>query len=88
MVSHNLKDYPVCLNAEGEISFEMEKFFLSHLAQKACKSSVRRNDILADEEIDVLIDAVNKSDFISCPHGRPFFFVMTKNEFEKKVQRR
>ena len=69
-------------------SFEMEKFFLSHLAQKACKSSVRRNDVLADEEIDVLIDAVNKSDFISCPHGRPFFFVMTKNEFEKKVQRR
>ena len=69
-------------------SFEMEKIFLSHLAQKACKASVRRNDILADEEIDVLIDAVNKSDFISCPHGRPFFFVMTKNEFEKKVQRR
>ena len=69
-------------------SFEMEKFFLSHLAQKACKSSVRRNDVLADEEIDVLIEAVNRSDFISCPHGRPFFFVMTKNEFEKKVQRR
>ena len=69
-------------------SFEMEKIFLSHLAQIACKASVRRNDILADEEIDTLIDAVNKSDFISCPHGRPFFFVMTKNEFEKKVQRR
>ena len=69
-------------------SFEMKQFFMSHLAQKACKASVRRNDILADEEIDVLIDAVNKSDFISCPHGRPFFFVMTRNEFEKKVQRR
>lgn len=69
-------------------SFELEKFFLSHLAQIACKASVRRNDVLADEEIDVLIDAVNKSDFLSCPHGRPFFFVMTKNEFEKKVQRR
>ena len=69
-------------------SFELEKFFLSHLAQKACKASVRRNDVLADEEIDVLIDAVNKSDFLSCPHGRPFFFVMTRNEFEKKVQRR
>lgn len=69
-------------------STEMERFFLSHLAQMACKSSVRRNDILADEEIDALIEAVNKSDFLSCPHGRPFFFVMTKNEFEKKVQRR
>ncbi|MBP5407085.1 DNA mismatch repair endonuclease MutL [bacterium] len=69
-------------------SFEMKQFFMSHLAQKACKASVRRNDVLADEEIDVLIDAVNKSDFISCPHGRPFFFIMTKNEFEKKVQRR
>ena len=69
-------------------SFEMKQFFMSHLAQKACKASVRRNDVLADEEIDALIDAVNKSDFISCPHGRPFFFTITKNEFEKKVQRR
>ncbi len=69
-------------------SFEMKQFFMSHLAQKACKASVRKNDILADEEIDALIDAVNKSDFISCPHGRPFFFTLTKNEFEKKVQRR
>jgi len=69
-------------------SQEMEQFFVSHLSQTACKASVRRNDLLADEEIDALIDAVNKSDFLSCPHGRPFFFVMTKNEFEKKVQRR
>ena len=69
-------------------SQEMEQFFVSHLSQTACKASVRRNDVLADEEIDALIDAVNKSDFLSCPHGRPFFFVMTKNEFEKKVQRR
>ncbi|MBO4711496.1 DNA mismatch repair endonuclease MutL [bacterium] len=69
-------------------SQEMEQFFVSHLSQTACKASVRRNDLLADEEIDALVDAVNKSDFLSCPHGRPFFFVMTKNEFEKKVQRR
>ena len=69
-------------------SQEMEQFFVSHLAQTACKASVRRNDLLADEDIDALVEAVNKSDFLSCPHGRPFFFVMTKNEFEKKVQRR
>ena len=69
-------------------SQEMEQFFVSHLSQTACKASVRRNDVLPDEEIDALIDAVNKSDFLSCPHGRPFFFVITKNEFEKKVQRR
>ena len=74
--------------AEYAGSSEMEQFFVSHLSQKACKASVRRNDVLADEEIDSLIDAVNKSDFVSCPHGRPFFFIMTKNEFEKKVQRR
>ena len=69
-------------------SQEMEQFFVSHLSQTACKASVRRNDVLPDEEIDALVDAVNKSDFLSCPHGRPFFFTMTKNEFEKKVQRR
>ena len=74
--------------AEYAGSQEMEQFFVAHLAQRACKASVRRNDVLADEEIDALVDAVNKSDFLSCPHGRPFFFVMTRNEFEKKVQRR
>ena len=74
--------------AEYAGSQEMEQFFVSHLSQKACKASVRRNDVLSEEDIDSLIDAVNKSDSLSCPHGRPFFFTMTKNEFEKKVQRR
>ena len=61
--------------------------FLSHLATKACRASVRRNDPLTNPEIDALLKDVNESKVLTCPHGRPFFFTMSKNDFEKKVHR-
>jgi len=61
--------------------------FLSHLATKACRASVKRNDPLTDPEIDTLLKDINESKVLTCPHGRPFFFTMTKNDFEKKVHR-
>lgn len=61
--------------------------FLSHLATRACRASVKRNDPLTDIEIDHLLKDINKSKVLTCPHGRPFFFTMTKNDFEKKVHR-
>lgn len=77
----------------GEISEyghseEFDDFLLSHIAQRACKTSVRRNDILHDADIDALVGMINKSDWLTCPHGRPFFFTMSRNEFEKRVQRK
>lgn len=68
-------------------SSAMKEFFLSHLATTACRASVKRNDILSDIEIDSLIDDINNSIVLTCPHGRPFFFSMSRNEFEKKVKR-
>ena len=64
-----------------------QKEFLSHLATRACRASVKRNDPLTDPEIDHLLKDVNESTVLTCPHGRPFFFTMTKNDFEKKVHR-
>jgi len=61
--------------------------FLSHLATRACRASVRKNDPLTDPEIDHLLKDINESNVLTCPHGRPFFFTMTKNDFEKKVHR-
>ena len=77
----------------GEISeyghaAEFDDFLLSHIAQRACKTSVRRNDLLHDAEIDALVEMINRSDYLTCPHGRPFFFTMSRNEFEKRVQRK
>jgi len=77
----------------GEISeyghtAEFDDFLLSHIAQRACKTSVRRNDVLHDADIDALVGMINRSDTLTCPHGRQFFFMMSRNEFEKRVQRK
>lgn len=74
------------LNAYGSAD-AVSELFLSHLATAACRSSVKRNDFLSDEEIDSLINDINSSETLTCPHGRPFFFSMNRNEFEKKVKR-
>jgi DNA mismatch repair protein MutL len=65
----------------------LEEMFLSRLATAACRSSVKRNDLLTPLEIDSLIEDINNSESLTCPHGRPFFFSMSRNEFEKKVKR-
>ncbi len=65
----------------------MEDIFMSRLATAACRSSVKRNDLLTSLEIDSLIEDINHSESLTCPHGRPFFFSMSRNEFEKKVKR-
>ncbi len=66
---------------------KVQEEFLSHLATKACRASVKRNDPLTDPEIDALLKDINASKVLTCPHGRPFFFTMSKNDFEKKVHR-
>lgn len=72
---------------EGSSGLLNDKF-LYFLASTACKASVKRNDPLSETEIDHLIEDINNSLVLTCPHGRPFFFSITRNEFEKRVHRR
>ncbi|MGI6395184.1 MAG: DNA mismatch repair endonuclease MutL [bacterium] len=65
----------------------VKEIFLSRLATVACKSSVKRNDLLSSAEIDSLINDINNLEHLTCPHGRPFFFSISKNEFERRVKR-
>jgi len=73
--------------SDKSISSAWDDKFLSIIATKACHSSVRHNDKLKDEEISALIEDINRSEILTCPHGRPFFFSMDIKEFEKRVQR-
>jgi len=68
--------------------YSLNDKLLSLLAVTACRSSVKSNDLISEKEIEQLIDDVNKSNVVTCPHGRPFFFVLKKNEMEKQVNRR
>lgn len=61
---------------------------INKLITKSCKSAVKANDHLSDEEIKELISELKlcKNPF-SCPHGRPTFIKMSKYEIEKLFKR-
>jgi len=54
----------------------------------ACKSAIKANQTLRDEEIYALIERVLALENINtCPHGRPIMISMTKYEIEKQFKR-
>jgi len=58
------------------------------IAKLACKNAIKAGDVLSDMEMDALFAmALEKGDAITCPHGRPVMFVMTKRSLEKTFGR-
>lgn len=61
---------------------------IEKLIMKSCKSAVKANDHLTQDEIDALIKdlklCVNP---FSCPHGRPTFIKLSKYEIERLFKR-
>ena len=59
-----------------------------YLMQKACKSSVKSGQSLSDYEIKELIKNLDsKQPVLLCPHGRPIFTTISKNQIEKWFKR-
>ncbi len=69
-------------------TFVLNEKLLSMLAVTACRSSVKSNDLLSRKEIEQLINDVNESNTLTCPHGRPFFHIIKKSDLEKQVKRK
>jgi DNA mismatch repair protein MutL len=58
-------------------------------AQMACKAAVKAGDILTREQMEQLLDDLNKSDNrFTCPHGRPTGWLLSTHEIEKKFKRK
>ena len=58
------------------------------LYRMACRSAVKANTLLSNEEIIALIQSMNNLENpYTCPHGRPTAIKMTKREIEKKFGR-
>jgi len=65
---------------------EIEEKFI---ATVACKSAVKANNELNEQEVRALIDKLlTLPNPFTCPHGRPTAIKMTKNDIEKKFARR
>lgn len=61
---------------------------IDKLITKACKSSIKANDYIKDNEIAALIeDLKNCRNPFSCPHGRPTFIKFSKYDIEKMFKR-
>ncbi len=58
------------------------------IARKACKQAVKAGDLLSSQELKHLIDDLSRcQNPFSCPHGRPTFIRMSKQEIERKFKR-
>lgn len=58
------------------------------LKQMACKAAVKGGTILSDNEIESLLNQLEKEKTILlCPHGRPIIVILSVKEIEKKFKR-
>lgn len=69
---------------------ELEKLMHNKLrAQMACKAAVKAGDELSIEQMNELIEDLDKTaNRFSCPHGRPTGWLISQNDIEKKFKRR
>lgn len=59
-----------------------------YLAKKACKSAIKGNTKLTNNEINELINNIcNSEQVLLCPHGRPIIVEISKQEVEKWFKR-
>ena len=72
----NLQDY----------SSKASDYFKSGLMQHACKMAVKSGQVLSLNEIETLIDEMEKH-VLLCPHGRPILIKITKSQIDKWFNR-
>lgn len=69
-------------------SFDMERFVHRVAATVACKASIRANDHITKEDMEVLLERLrNCENPFTCPHGRPTIITYSKYDLEKLFKR-
>jgi len=59
----------------------------SLLKSMACHLSVRAQDALSQKEMEHLLSELEELDILHCPHGRPFYKIISKEEIAKFFHR-
>lgn len=69
-------------------SIEGSSYLLEKLIQRACKSSIKANDIISEDEAYSLIKDLSTCEYpLSCPHGRPTYIKLSKLTLDKEFKR-
>ena len=88
LIDYDLKEFfgDILSNLQ---SFTRDKVVFRHqIATHACKSAIKANDVLKEDEIEDIINMVkNSSSPLLCPHGRPYVVNIKKVEVEKWFKR-
>lgn len=72
---------------EGRES-SLSSVLYDRIASMACEDAVQAGQSLTIEEMQSLIDNVLQLGITHCPHGRPIFFQMSRQELERLLGRR
>lgn len=75
------------LLTEGHES-SRRRVLYDHIASMACEDAVQAGQPLTCEEMQSLIRDVLQTGATHCPHGRPIFFQMSRQELERLLGRR
>ena len=64
-------------------------YFRDHIAKQiSCKASIKANHRLSMDEINALVNNLNKCDNpFTCPHGRPTIIKLSQSDLEKMFER-
>jgi len=61
---------------------------IDKLITKACKASIKANDVISYEEAKALLESLKRCrNPFSCPHGRPTFVKITSHDLERMFKR-
>lgn len=74
------------INSLEDYSSKASDYFKFGLMQHACKMAVKSGQVLSLNEIETLIDEMEKH-VLLCPHGRPILIKITKSQIEKWFKR-
>lgn len=86
MDSENIKSV---INEWLEDNESSDKTIIDQLLITAsCREAVKKGDKLSPLEIKNLADIFFSENITNCPHGRPVFFEINKESFEKNFQRK
>lgn len=67
-----------------EIQEFISKFYMHIIAKSACHLAMKQGDKLTEIEAKKLCEKLfTQNEFEKCPHGRPTFFIIDKESFEK-----
>ncbi|MBQ7352114.1 MAG: DNA mismatch repair endonuclease MutL [Clostridia bacterium] len=73
---------------DNRLIISQKDILKDYIAKKACKSAVKANNKLTDNEISKLISMLdNKEQVLLCPHGRPIIVEIDQKEVEKWFKR-